>query len=331
MSPRLRAYREEDFAALMALWNACGLLKPHHDPRREVSLVQHAANAEIFLAFLDDRLAGSIQIGHDGHRAWMYRLGVAPDLRGRGIARALIGHAESWSIARGLPKLMLMIRDGNESVMGLYRRLGYEQEPRLVMSKSFSEADRPGPSAMLDVVVTFLEMNEAPARPTVPPPAGLHLALLRAERPDVAFYRFLYERVGDPWLWHERKQWDDARLAATLADPKVEVYVLYVAGAPAGYVEIDRRPHPDAAIACFGVMPEHIGGGLGWYLLNAAIDAAWSAGPRRLLLESCTLDHPRALQRCQRAGFTPYRQEHRRSLDPRLAGLTPMRHEPRQP
>ena len=105
----LRGYRDEDFAAVVDLWTACHLLKPHHDPRREVAFVHGATNAELFLAFEGERLAGSIQVGHDGHRAWMYRLGVAEDLRRRGIGRALVARAESWALARGLPKLMLAV------------------------------------------------------------------------------------------------------------------------------------------------------------------------------------------------------------------------------
>lgn len=139
MTLALRGYRDEDLAAVLELWNACGggLLKPHHDPKRELAFVHGATEAELFLAFEAERLVGSIHVGHDAHRAWMYRLGVAPDRRRQGIGRALVAHAESWALARGLPKLMLMIRDGNEGVAEVYRRLGYVQEPRLVMSKTF--------------------------------------------------------------------------------------------------------------------------------------------------------------------------------------------------
>ncbi len=327
----LRAFRPEDADAVVALWTACELLRPHHDPRRELAFVHEAANAELFLALQDGRLAGTIQVGHDGHRAWMYRLCVTPDLRRRGIGRALVAYAESWAIARGLPKLMLLIRDGNEAVAGFYQRLGYGPEPRLVMSKSFQAGQRPGPEAMIDVVVTQLEMTEPPTRPTVPFPAGLKLALLRVEAPSLAFYRFLYDQVGDPWFWHERKHWPAGELEALLADPAVGLYVPYVGGAPAGFVEIDGRTAPDARLAHFGLMPGFFGRGLGWYLVNWAVDTAWAAGPRRLTVESSTLDHPKALQTYQRAGFRPCGQEHRRILDPRLTGETPMHYQPRLP
>ncbi len=331
MTLAIRAYRDEDYASVLALWNACGALKPHHDPMRELPFVREATNAELFLAFADERLAGSVLVGHDGHRAWMYRLAVDPAQRGRGHGRALVAQAEAWALARRLPKLMLLIRDGNEGVASFYERLGYGREPRLVMSKSFEATDKPGDSANIEVVITYLEMTTPPQRPSLPAPAGVKLALLRLEQPSVAFYRFLYDQVGDPWFWYERKHLEDAKLKTILDDPKVEIYVPYVAGAPAGYVEIDRRPAPDVDLAYFGLMPGYIGMGLGWYLLNWAIDEAWSSRPQRITVDTCTLDHARALHTYQRAGFRPYRQERRSILDPRLTGKTPMHYEPRLP
>ena len=331
MTLTLRGYRDEDFAAVIELWTACHLLKSHHDPKRELGLVHGAANAELFLAFADERLVGSAQVGHDGHRAWMYRLGVVTDARRQGIGRALIAHAESWALARGMPKLMLLIREGNEHVTEVYGRLDYVQEPRLVMSKTFQPQDAPGADAMIDVVITYLEMTEAPTRPTVPQPAGLRLALLRAEAPSTAFYRFLYAQVGDPWFWYERKHLSDEALARITNDPAVEIYVPYVAGVPAGYAEIDRRAGAEVQLTYFGLMPAYIGRGLGWYFLNWAIDTAWTGGTQRLVVDTCTLDHPKALQTYQRAGFTPFRQEHRRIVDPRLTGKTPKHLEPRLP
>ncbi|MBV9521956.1 MAG: N-acetyltransferase, partial [Alphaproteobacteria bacterium] len=72
----------------------------------------------------------------------------------------------------------------------------------------------PAPGKLADVI-TYLEMRARPTRPTVPLPAG-KLAIMRAEPCTIAFYRFLYHAVGDPWLWFERRLWSDERLAAHL-------------------------------------------------------------------------------------------------------------------
>jgi GNAT superfamily N-acetyltransferase len=88
---------------------------------------------------------------------------------------------------------------------------------------------------------------------------------------------------------------------------------------------------PEVALAYFGLIPRYTGRGLGWYFLNWAIDTAWTGGTTRLTVNTCTLDHPKALQIYQRAGFTPLRQDHLQILDPRLTGKTPKDLEPRRP
>jgi GNAT superfamily N-acetyltransferase len=160
-------------------------------------------------------------------------------------------------------------------------------------------------SRTITTVVTYLEMTAPPATPARPAPRpGLEIRLAR--RPGVAFYRFLYAAVGEPWTWTVRRWLSDAELRAILDDPRVEVNVLWANGAPAGYVELDRREPPDVEIGYFGLMPEFIGQGLGAYLLDWAIHHAWRARPRRLWLHTCDLDHPRALAFYQKLGFRIY-------------------------
>jgi GNAT superfamily N-acetyltransferase len=178
------------------------------------------------------------------------------------------------------------------------------------------------PPGKLSDIVTYLEMTARPVRPPVPVPAG-KLALMRAERCTVPFYRFLYATVGTPWLWFERMTWSEEKLAALIEKPEVEIFVLYVGGVPAGYYELDRSDPADVELAYFGLMPEFIGQGFGAYLLRAAVDAAWQRKPNRLWVHTCTYDHPRALGVYQRAGFVVYRREPVIFDDPRLTGALP--------
>jgi len=173
------------------------------------------------------------------------------------------------------------------------------------------------PAGHIRVVITYLEMLQRPTRPTVPAPPG-RLALMRAEPPTISFYRYLYDAVGRNWNWVDRKKLTDDQLKLIIHDPKDEVYVLYVQGAPAGYAELDLRRLPEIELAYFGLVPEFIGRGLGWYLLNWAIDSAWNRDITRLWVHTNTLDHPRALGNYQRAGFVPYKQESHISPDPRI-------------
>jgi len=159
---------------------------------------------------------------------------------------------------------------------------------------------------LVEVTVTFLETRERPH--AVAPIASRAdvSGVIRADPPSVSFYRYLYDTVGAPWHWYERSELSDAALLAILEDPKVEVYVPYVRGTPAGYVELDRRVEGEVEVAYLGVIPEFIGRRLGSWLLDFGLRKAWGRGVRRVWLHTCTLDHPAALSMYQRAGFKVY-------------------------
>ena len=168
---------------------------------------------------------------------------------------------------------------------------------------------------LLDDVITYLEMREKPGTPPVPAPSVGKLALMRAEECTVSFYRYLYETVGTPWLWFERRLLDDAMLAAQILKETTEIFVLYVGGVPAGYFELDTAAPDETELCYFGLIPEFIGRGLGPFLLRAAIDRAWSRPIRRLWV------HTRALRPPEGARPLPARRVCRlRSAEAALRG-----------
>jgi GNAT superfamily N-acetyltransferase len=178
----------------------------------------------------------------------------------------------------------------------------------------------PRADGKLETIVTHLEMHERPTRTPAPPPRA-DLTIVRAVHPTVSFYRYLYDTVGEPWIWTDRRRIDDAALAAIVHDPKVEVHVLYAAGTPAGYTELDLRKWPDIELGYFGLVPEFIGQKLGPYLLDWSVDEAWSRGPARFWVHTCTLDHPGALAMYERAGFRRFHTEVEVIADPRVQRL----------
>jgi GNAT superfamily N-acetyltransferase len=150
-------------------------------------------------------------------------------------------------------------------------------------------------------------MFSRPERVVPPPREGL--AVVHVQSPAVAYYRTLYDAVGRDYDWTSRRKLSDAELAAILDDPRDEVHVLTVEGAPAGFAELDRRTEGEIELVQFGLMPEFIGQGLGRYFPQWAIDKAWSYQPRRLWLHTCTKDHPAALPNYLKAGFAVYKEE----------------------
>lgn len=159
---------------------------------------------------------------------------------------------------------------------------------------------------LLEARITHLEMLVPPARHMRPPP-GMHLAVMRARDMPLAFYRYLYEQVGKAHHWMLRRSMPDAELAAAIHHPDTEIHVLYADGSPAGFSEIglSRLPH-EAEIVYFGLTPDFQGRGLARFFLSEAIAAAWAHLPGRVVIQTNTLDSPRALQLYQRIGFSPY-------------------------
>lgn len=163
----------------------------------------------------------------------------------------------------------------------------------------------------LSYTVTFLEMSERPKGPPLPAPKDRTLALLRAQRPPAHYFLYLYQTVGADYEWTDMLDWPEEKLLAFVQDPKVEFYTLMAAGAPGGFYQLDFREPGLCDLAYFGLMPELVGGGVGPWLLDQALREAWSRGIDRATVNTCTLDHPKALAMYQRAGFEPVRREER--------------------
>ncbi|HWX90802.1 MAG TPA: GNAT family N-acetyltransferase [Rhizomicrobium sp.] len=162
----------------------------------------------------------------------------------------------------------------------------------------------------IPMTVTFLEMNARPTALPPPQPRG-KVALLKADKPPTHFYRYLYDTIGAEYCWVDRKKLTPAALAELLHDPLNLMFVLYTEGCPAGMAELDLRKAGTANISYFGLMPEAIGKRLGYFFLYHTCMNAWAQPIQRLTINTCTLDHPRALPLYQRLGFTPYNREER--------------------
>ncbi|HUC66854.1 MAG TPA: GNAT family N-acetyltransferase [Stellaceae bacterium] len=176
--------------------------------------------------------------------------------------------------------------------------------------------------AELPDTITYLEMTARPQRPPLPAPQG-KLALLRAERCTVSFHRYLYNTVGEPWLWYVRRGWSDEQLRLWLSRPEIELFVLHVGGVPAGYYELERLASGETELCYFGLIPDFIGRGLGAWFLQQAVESGWRGETRRFWVHTSTYDHPRALGLYQRAGFQVYRRQAVMFEDPRLTGALP--------
>lgn len=126
MDIAIRDFAEADRAALIGLWQRCGLTRPWNDPDIDIDLAVAAPDAAILVGTLDGILVASLMLGFDGHRGWVYYFGVDPERRKRGIGRRMMAEAERWMRARSVPKIQLMVRDDNRAALSFYAALGYD-------------------------------------------------------------------------------------------------------------------------------------------------------------------------------------------------------------
>jgi ribosomal protein S18 acetylase RimI-like enzyme len=134
----IRPYSESDQEQVIELWKRVFPdAPPHNNPAKDIK-TKREVQPELFLvAVLDDRLVGTAMAGFDGHRGWIYYLGVDPEKQRQGIGTALMKRVEAQLLAIGCPKLNLQIRADNAEVQAFYESLGYTLEDRLSMAKKF--------------------------------------------------------------------------------------------------------------------------------------------------------------------------------------------------
>lgn len=124
-----------DIDAIVSLWTRCGLTRPWNDPRGDIARARGGPNATVLVGRENETIIASVMVGHDGHRGWFYYLAVDPAQQGRGHGRAMTQAAERWLAARGIEKVMLMVREDNDAVHAFYRALGCFDQPRTIFAK----------------------------------------------------------------------------------------------------------------------------------------------------------------------------------------------------
>ena len=74
----------------------------------------------------DDRAAGAMFVGVHGDTGMLHALAILPEMRRKGLARAMITEAANWLAAQGVSRLALVVTRANEAANPLYRSMGLE-------------------------------------------------------------------------------------------------------------------------------------------------------------------------------------------------------------
>jgi ribosomal protein S18 acetylase RimI-like enzyme len=138
-SVTLRTYTPQDHAAVITLWQACGLHpSPSDSPAAIARMLAHAPGLFV-IAEQDGRVIGTVMGGFDGRRGWINRLAVTPGQRGRALGRCLMREVEQRLRALGCAKVNLLIEPENAGVAAFYARLGYATDELVFMEKWIGE------------------------------------------------------------------------------------------------------------------------------------------------------------------------------------------------
>ena len=135
---QIRQFHPDDEAAVIELWRRCDLLRPWNDPKLDIQHKVKQNDGLFLVGLLNNEMIATIMAGYDGHRGWLYLVGVDPDHQRWGYARQMVSEAERLLRERGCRKINLQVRESNQQVIEFYKRVGYSIDPVLSMGKRFT-------------------------------------------------------------------------------------------------------------------------------------------------------------------------------------------------
>jgi ribosomal protein S18 acetylase RimI-like enzyme len=131
----VRELEQSDVEQVTALWREVDLVRPWNDPDSDFHGAVAGPTSAVLGAEIDGVLVGTVMVGFDGHRGWLYYVAVAPSAQRGGVGTALTNWAEQWLTERGAHKVQLMVRRGNDEPRLFYGELGYEPSDVTVFQK----------------------------------------------------------------------------------------------------------------------------------------------------------------------------------------------------
>lgn len=130
---KIRKFQQNDRNSLIKLLHEAFPDDSPHNRPFDVIQKKLAVDDLIFVATHQDEIIGSCIAGYDGHRGWLYSVGVAVGHRRRGVGQKLVRHAIEQLQQLDCIKINLQIRAGNTEVAAFYQALGFAVEDRLSM------------------------------------------------------------------------------------------------------------------------------------------------------------------------------------------------------
>lgn len=136
---RLESYTGAWREQVLALWDRV-FRKPRALLAGDLDRAEDIGENRVTVALEGDSVVGTVLIGTDGYRGWIFYLAVAGTHRHRGVARMLLHEAERKLVAEGCGWVTLQVRRSNLGVLGFYLRNGYRRDNTVTLSKRLEGA-----------------------------------------------------------------------------------------------------------------------------------------------------------------------------------------------
>ena len=122
----IRRYQSEDHAELLAIWAETGQKAYSQE---EIACLRRIEGdglvAEVTNANGIAEAAGVVLWSHNGQKAFLWRLAVAPAHRKKGIATRLLDRVERDILAAGFREIAFHVHERNTSAQKMYLKRGY--------------------------------------------------------------------------------------------------------------------------------------------------------------------------------------------------------------
>jgi ribosomal protein S18 acetylase RimI-like enzyme len=118
----IQASHAGEIGDLFTLARASFGAEPGWDDARAVSALEHDT---LFVARVDESVAGYVALRPVGDAVRIDQLFVAPHHAGEGVGRRLLAHAEGYAISTGADALEIVVEEDNERAAAFYRRSGF--------------------------------------------------------------------------------------------------------------------------------------------------------------------------------------------------------------
>lgn len=131
----IRTFVQADSAAVVNLWEQCGLTRPWNNPQQDIARKLKVQPELFVVGEVDGQIIASAMAGYDGHRGSVYYLAVSPDYQGSGYGRKIMAWIGQALLEMGCPKLNVVVRSSNKNVLQFYDALGYVTDDVVSLGK----------------------------------------------------------------------------------------------------------------------------------------------------------------------------------------------------